>query len=133
MGNHIANDVIRLMLKKHIHISESKILMMGLTFKENCPDLRNTRVIDMVTELCNFGASVDVYDPWVDKSEAQKEYGVMPIETPENGHYDAIILAVAHESFSRMGADAVHKLGKEKHVLYDIKYLLNSNEVDGRL
>jgi UDP-N-acetyl-D-glucosamine/UDP-N-acetyl-D-galactosamine dehydrogenase len=133
MGNHIANDVIRLMLKKRINIIESKILMMGLTFKENCPDLRNTRIIDMLAELNDYGARVDVYDPWVDKIEAQKEYGILPIEKLENYHYDAIILAVSHSEFYTMGVDEIRKLGKENHILYDIKYIFKANEVDGRL
>ncbi len=133
MGNHIINDMIRLMLKKRIHISESKILIMGLTFKENCPDLRNTRVIDMIAELHGYGAVVDVYDPWADKSDAQKEYNINLIRSPENHQYDAILMAVAHQEFIQMGAAAIHKLGKTSHVLYDIKYLLSKNEVDGRL
>lgn len=133
MGSYVISEVIKLMLKKRIHFSEAKILILGLTFKENCPDLRNTRVIDMIEELDQYGVHIDVYDPWVDKNEAQKEYAIMPIESPEDGQYDAIILAVSHKEFVKMGADAIHKLGKENHVLYDIKYLLKANEVDGRL
>jgi len=133
MGAYVVSEVIKLMLKKRIHISEANILIMGLTFKENCPDLRNTRVVDMVEEFNEYGANLDVYDPWVDKAEAQKEYAITPIEAPEKGHYDAILLAVSHDEFVAMGADAIHALGKENHVVYDIKYLLKSNEVDGRL
>ena len=133
MGAYVVSEVVKLMLKKRIHIADAKILMMGLTFKENCPDLRNTRVIDMIEELDNYGANVDVYDPWVDKAEAHEEYGITPIDKPEPGQYDAIILAVSHNEFAQMGAEAIHKLGKENHVLYDIKYLLKTDEVDGRL
>jgi len=133
MGPYVVSEVIKLMLKKHIHVSESKILIMGLTFKENCPDLRNTRVVDMIEELDSYGISVDVYDPWVNKDEAIHEYAVHPIEKPETGTYDAIILAVSHHQFKEMGAENIHLLGKENHVLYDIKYLLNTDEVDGRL
>lgn len=106
---------------------------MGLTFKENCPDLRNTRVIDMIKEFADYGANVDIYDPWVDKEEAYEEYAISPIAQLEKGKYDAIVLAVSHKQFVEMGADAIHKLGKENHVLYDIKYILKANEVDGRL
>ncbi|WP_198265749.1 Vi polysaccharide biosynthesis UDP-N-acetylglucosamine C-6 dehydrogenase TviB [sulfur-oxidizing endosymbiont of Gigantopelta aegis] len=133
MGNHIVNDMIRLMLKKRIHISESKILIMGLTFKENCPDLRNTRVIDMIAELHTYGAIVDVYDPWADSQEADKEYQLKLINELKNEQYDAILLAVAHEEFATMGAEKIHQLGKASHVLYDIKHLLKKHEVDGRL
>jgi len=133
MGAYVVSEVIKLMLKKRIHISEGKILIMGLTFKENCPDLRNTRVVDMIAEFDEYGADIDVYDPWVDKVEAQKEYGITPIETLEEGQYDAILLAVSHDEFAKMGAADIHKLGKKNHVLYDIKYLLKANEVDGRL
>lgn len=133
MGSYVVSEVIKLMLKKRIHISDAKILIMGLTFKENCPDLRNTRVVDMVAELQEYGADTDVYDPWVDKEEAKKEYGFTPINSPGNNQYDAIILAVSHNEFANMGAETIHKLGKESHVLYDIKYLFKTDQVDGRL
>ncbi len=133
MGAYVVSEVIKLMLKKRIHISDARILIMGLTFKENCPDLRNTRVTDMISELEEYGANVDVYDPWVDKAEAQKEYDISPIEAPDSSHYDAILLAVSHDEFAKMGAEEIHKLGKENHVVYDIKYLLKADEVDGRL
>lgn len=133
MGAYVVSEVIKRMLKKRIHISKADILIMGLTFKENCPDLRNTRVVDMVAELDEYGANVQVYDPWVDKAEAQKEYGITPIGSLENGQYDAIILAVSHDEFVKMGAAVIHKLCKDNHVLFDIKYLLTADEVDGRL
>ena len=133
MGPYVVSEVIKLMLKKRIHISASNILIMGLTFKENCPDLRNTRVVDMISELQEYGANVEVYDPWVDKEEAYKEYQISPIEKLENGRYDGILLAVSHDEFKEMGAEKIHQLGKPDHVLYDIKYLLDSDRVDGRL
>jgi UDP-N-acetyl-D-galactosamine dehydrogenase len=121
------------MLQKRIHVNDSKILMMGLTFKENCPDLRNTRVTDMIEELSNFGAKVDVYDPWVDADEAQHEYGITPVKEPEKDSYDAIILAVGHEQFKKMSVKEIRAYGKEQHVLYDIKYIFSAEDVDGRL
>ncbi|MCK5649465.1 MAG: Vi polysaccharide biosynthesis UDP-N-acetylglucosamine C-6 dehydrogenase TviB [Gammaproteobacteria bacterium] len=133
MGPYVVSEVVKLMLKKRIHIAEANVLILGLTFKENCPDLRNTRVVDMVEELNQYGANIDVYDPWVDKTEAQHEYNITPIDAPKDGQYDAVILAVSHDEFKKMGAAAIHKLGKEKHVVYDIKYLLKADEVDGRL
>ncbi|MFK5892439.1 MAG: Vi polysaccharide biosynthesis UDP-N-acetylglucosamine C-6 dehydrogenase TviB [Pseudomonadota bacterium] len=133
MGAYVVSEVIKLMLKKQIDVSKSKILIMGLTFKENCPDLRNTRVVDMVNELMDYGIDIDVYDPWIDKAEAQYEYNINPIEKPQENNYDAIILAVSHHQFASLGAEKIHSLGKQKHVLYDIKYLLKADEVDGRL
>ena len=132
MGAYVVSQVIKLMLKNQINVSKAKILMMGLTFKENCPDLRNTRVVDMIDELKDYGIDIDVYDPWVDKAEAQSEYDISPIEQPRENNYDAIILAVSHHQFAAMGAPEIHRLGKEKHVLYDIKYLLKADEGDGR-
>ena len=133
MGNYIVSQVIKLMLKKRIHIAEAKILIMGLTFKENCPDIRNSRVIDIINEFKNYGSQVDVYDPWVDPQQTLHEYNITPIINPITNHYDAIILAVKHEQFIQMGAEAIRALGKEQHVLYDIKYLLPADQVDGRL
>ena len=133
MGNYIVSQVIKLMLKKRIHIAEAKILIMGLTFKENCPDIRNSRVIDIINEFENYGSQVDVYDPWVDPQQTLHEYNITPIANPLANHYDAIILAVKHAQFIKMGAETIRALGKEQHVLYDIKYLLPANQVDGRL
>jgi UDP-N-acetyl-D-galactosamine dehydrogenase len=106
---------------------------MGLTFKENCPDLRNTRVIDMVDELTEYGSNVDVYDPWVDKQEAKHEYGLDLINNIDNNKYDAIILAVGHDQFKQLGAETIHQYGKDEHVVYDLKYILPPDHVDGRL
>jgi len=136
MGNYVADQVTKLMTKKRIHVVDSEILIMGLTFKENCPDLRNTRVVDLITEFESFNCHVDIYDPWVDADEAQQEYGITPItancQLPA-AHYDAVILAVAHDEFKALGAEQIHSYGKEQHVLYDIKYLLDADDVDGRL
>ena len=133
MGNYVADQVTKLMTKKHIHVVDANILIMGLTFKENCPDLRNTRVVDLMAKFNSFNCHVDVYDPWVDKKEAEEEYGISPIEAPQQGVYDAVILAVAHDQFKELGADKLRSFGKEQHILYDIKYILNANQVDGRL
>jgi len=133
MGSYVAEQISNLMTRKRIHVVDANILIMGLTFKENCPDLRNTRVVDLVEEFKNFNCNVDVYDPWVDREEAQHEYGINPIEKPIEGKYDAIVLAVSHNEFKEMGESALRQLGRENHVLYDIKYILKTDEVDGRL
>ena len=133
MGSYVAESVIKLMMKKRIHVVDAKILIMGLAFKEDCPDLRNTRVVDIIAELDSFHADIDVYDPWVDNDEAQKEYGITMVDEPANSTYDAIILCVGHSEFREMGATDINALGKDNHVLYDVKYVLNKNDVDGRL
>jgi len=133
MGSYVADQVSKLMTKKRIHVVDANILIMGLTFKENCPDLRNTRVVDLVEEFEGFNCNVDVYDPWVDKDEAVHEYNIKPIDSPEQGKYDAILLAVAHDEFKELSLEQIKSFGRDRHVLYDIKYLLNANEVDGRL
>jgi UDP-N-acetyl-D-galactosamine dehydrogenase len=133
MALYVAERVAHLMIQKRIHVKGSRILMMGLTFKENCPDLRNSKVADVIKELTKYGAKVDVYDPWVDSSEAQHEYGIKPVRKPSKGAYDAIVLAVAHKEFRDIGVDAIRSFGKKPHVLYDIKYVYEAEEVDGRL
>ena len=133
MSSYIADQVSKLMTKKRIHIVDANILIMGLTFKENCPDIRNTRVVDLVQEFENFNCNVDIYDPWVDKNESVREYDIKPIEKLVEGKYDAILLAVAHDEFKVLKAEQIKAFGKDNHVLYDIKYLLDANEVDGRL
>lgn len=133
MGGFIAGQVIQKMTKNRTHVVDSKILMMGLTFKENCPDLRNTRVTDIIEALESYNANVDVYDPWVNAQEALDEYGVKIIDEPAAGEYDAIILAVAHEQFVAMGVDKLRAFGKPGAILYDVKALLPKDQVDGRL
>jgi len=133
MGPYVVDQVSKLMTKKRIHIVNANVLIMGLAFKENCPDLRNTRVIDLVGGFEGFNCNVDVYDPWVDKDEAVHEYGIKSINKPIEGKYDAILLAVAHDEFKELTLEQIKAFGKNNHVLYDIKYLLKANEVDGRL
>ena len=133
MGKYVANEIINLMTKKRIQVVDSNILVMGLTFKEDCPDIRNTRVVDVVQELSGFHCNIDVYDPWIDKEESIREYGITPVEQPEPGKYDAVIIAVAHHQFKSMGITAIRALCKKNHVLYDIKYILPAEKVDGRL
>lgn len=133
MGAYVVAQLVKVMTKRRIQVEGAKVLVMGLTFKENCPDLRNTRVANLVAELKEYNCEVDVYDPWVSVAEAQREYCITPIENPVNGSYDAIILAVAHQQFKRMGATAIRALAKPTGVLYDLKYLLATEESDLRL
>lgn len=133
MGPYVAESVVKLMTRNKIHAVDSKILILGFTFKENCPDVRNTRVIDIVQELANYHASVDVYDPWVDFEEAREEYGITPISELNEGAYDAIIVSVAHKEFVAMGVDKIRTLGKQKHILFDVKHIFPKQDVDARL
>ena len=134
MGHFVVSEVVKLMASKKVNIVDSKILMLGLTFKENCPDLRNTRIVEMIDELTKtYNAKVDVFDPWVDKQEAQVVYNLNLIDQPAAGQYDAMIVAVSHDQFKELGIEGVKALGKDNHVLYDIKYLFPSDGVDGRL
>ncbi|KXJ49255.1 MAG: Vi polysaccharide biosynthesis protein VipA/TviB [Colwellia sp. Phe_37] len=134
MGHFVVSEVVKLMASKKVNIVDSKILMLGLTFKENCPDLRNTRIVEMIDELTKtYNAKVDVFDPWVDKQEAQVVYNLNLIDQPAAGQYDAMIVAVSHDQFKELGIEGVKALGKDNHVVYDIKYLFPSDGVDGRL
>jgi UDP-N-acetyl-D-galactosamine dehydrogenase len=133
MAIYVAERIAQLMIKKRIHVKGSRILMMGLTFKENCPDLRNSKVADVVAELKKYGAKIDVFDPWIDAEECEHEYGIKPIRAPKKGTYDAVVLAVAHKQFKEMGINEVRSFAKKPHVLYDIKYVFGADEVDGRL
>jgi UDP-N-acetyl-D-glucosamine/UDP-N-acetyl-D-galactosamine dehydrogenase len=133
MGAYVVSQLVKAMLKRRIQIDGSRVLVMGLTFKENCPDLRNSRVVDIVRELCDYNVLTDVFDPWVDVEEARRECGVTPITEPQPGRYDAIVLAVAHDQFRAMGAKSIRSLGKEEHVLYDVKYVLCREDADIRL
>ena len=133
MGSYVVDQVSKLMIKKRIHIVDANVLIMGLTFKENCPDLRNSRVVDLVTEFEEYNCHVDVYDPWVDKIEAQKECGIKLIDKPDIGKYDSIVLAVSHGQFKELTLEELRSYGKESHILYDIKYLLKASQSDGRL
>jgi UDP-N-acetyl-D-galactosamine dehydrogenase len=133
MGIYVAQRVAQLMIRKRIQVSDSRILVLGLAFKENCPDVRNTRVVDVVRELLAYGARVDVHDPWVDASAAEHEYGFRPIARPRPGAYDAVVLAVAHREFRDMGVDKVRKFGRRRCVVFDIKHVFAAEQVDGRL
>jgi UDP-N-acetyl-D-glucosamine/UDP-N-acetyl-D-galactosamine dehydrogenase len=133
MAIYVAERVAQLMIKKRLHVMGSRILIMGLTFKENCPDIRNSKVADVVRELQKYGAQVDVYDPWVDANKAEHEYSLRPIRRPKPKHYDAIVMAVAHKEFREMGIENVRSFAKREHVLFDIKYVFDADAVDGRL
>ncbi len=133
MGLYVASEVSKLMDKKNIPIANANVLIMGLTFKENCPDHRNTRVIDLINVFKSFDCKVDVYDPCVNKDQAVDEYSIQLIDKPKKNNYDAIVLAVGHDEFKTLTENQIRAFGKENHVLYDIKYLLKSNESDGRL
>jgi UDP-N-acetyl-D-galactosamine dehydrogenase len=133
MGAYVVSQLVKGMLKKRIHVEGARVLIMGLTFKENCPDLRNTKVIDIVRELAEYDIAVDVYDPWVSVEEAQHEYGITPIAQPQPGSYDGIVLAVAHQQFAAMSEQDYRQLGKAQHVLYDLKYVLPEGQSDLRL
>lgn len=133
MGHFVVSQLIKAMIKKRIHIEGAKVLVMGLTFKENCPDLRNTRVIDIINELKDYDIHVDVYDPWVSVDEAQHEHGITPIQSLNPETYDSIVLAVAHEQFRQLGSEGIKALCKNPHVIYDLKCLLEQNKADLRL
>ena len=133
MGPYVAGELVKALLRKRIHLHGSRVLVMGLTFKENCPDLRNSRVVDMIAELRDYGIEVDVFDPWVDVAEAEREYNITPIGHPEPNAYDGIVLAVAHQEFREMALSEIRKLGRENHVLYDLKYALPAHQSDLRL
>ncbi len=133
MGQYLAQRIIRLMAKRRLSIVDANVLILGFSFKENCPDLRNTRVVDIVNELEVYNANVSIYDPWVSLAEAKHEYGIELISKLESGYYDTIIIAVAHNNFKEMGIDKIRALGKPNAVVFDAKYLFNAKETDGRL
>ncbi|BDU21868.1 Vi polysaccharide biosynthesis UDP-N-acetylglucosamine C-6 dehydrogenase TviB [Dyella sp. GSA-30] len=133
MGPYIASEVIRLMVRKGINPVQARILILGLAFKENCPDLRNTRVVDIVHALRAYNAAVDIHDPWVSAAEAEHEYAITPVAEPASGGYDAVIVAVGHRQFVAMGAEGVRRFGKPSSIVYDVKYVLPRDAVDGRL
>jgi UDP-N-acetyl-D-galactosamine dehydrogenase len=133
MSLYVAGEVVKLMTSKRIHVKGGRILVLGLTFKENCPDLRNSKVIDIIRELEKYGAKVDVFDPWIDAREARNEYGIRPVKSLGGTRYDAAVLAVAHDQFKEMGIQAIRRLLKRTSVVYDIKHLFGRDETDGRL
>jgi UDP-N-acetyl-D-galactosamine dehydrogenase len=133
MGAYVVSQLVKSMTKRRLQVDGARILVMGLAFKENCPDLRNTRVVDIVKELEDYNCQVDVYDPWVSAEEALHEYGISTIPKPSPSTYDAVIVAVAHNQFREMGADTIRALGAPGHVLYDLKYLFPVQDSDLRL
>ena len=133
MGAYVADQVSKLMYKNKIHVGDANVLIMGFAFKENCTDHRNTRVVDLFNQFKSFNCNVDIYDPWIDKDHAYKEHNIKLIDEPKNDYYDAIIIAVAHDKFKALSEKQIRAYGKDKHILYDIKYLLKSSESDGRL
>ena len=133
MGTWCAARLVKAMLASGRDVAAARILVLGLTFKENCPDLRNTRVVDVVSELQDYGVQVDVYDPWTNADEARHEYGLDLVKAPQDGNYDGIVLAVAHQEFTEMGLPQIRKLGREEHVLYDLKYVFPADQSDLRL
>jgi UDP-N-acetyl-D-galactosamine dehydrogenase len=133
MSSYVALQLIKAMIKKSIQIEDARVLIMGLAFKENCPDLRNTRVVDVIHELTDYNLQIDVYDPWVNAAEAEHEYGIGLISDPDDGAYDAVLVAVAHEQFKALGSAGIRAFGKASSVIYDLKYLLPASAVDLRL
>jgi UDP-N-acetyl-D-galactosamine dehydrogenase len=133
MGAYVAETVVKLMTQRRVHVVGSRVLVMGLTFKENCPDIRNTRVVDVIAEFGNYNAAVDVYDPWASPEETKREYGIDLVRAPSAGEYDAVILAVAHDQFRAMGVEKVRAFCKPEGLLFDVKYLFPSDQVDARL
>ena len=133
MGQYVAGQFVKLLLKKHCTVSQVRVLILGLTFKENCPDLRNTKVIDIISELAEYGIEADVYDPWVKAEDAWHEYQVKTIAAPENGRYQGVIIAVAHDQFRALTTADIRAYCTENSVIYDVKNILPKNEVDGRL
>jgi len=133
MGEYVVTQLVKTMIKKRIQVEGAKVLVLGLSFKENCPDVRNTKVIDIVHELQAYNIEIDVHDPWIDANEAKREYSITPIAQLITHQYDGIILAVAHEQFVAMGIESIRALGKDNHVLYDLKYLFTKEDADIRL
>ena len=133
MGQYVVQQVSKLMSEKRINTVDANILLLGFTFKENCPDIRNTQVIDLVKGFENLHCNVDVFDPWIDSTEVRSAYNIDIIDQPEVGKYDAVVLAVAHDEFKKLSVTEIKSYGKSEHVLYDIKYILQEHEVDGRL
>ncbi|MBA6296955.1 Vi polysaccharide biosynthesis UDP-N-acetylglucosamine C-6 dehydrogenase TviB [Colwellia sp. MB02u-9] len=133
MAAYVVSQLVKKMLKKRIQVEGANVLVMGLTFKENCPDLRNTKIVDIISELKEYNINTDVLDPWCSSAQAEEEYNLKLIDRPKEAHYDAVILAVSHAEFKALGAEKIKALGKENHVIYDLKYILPKDQVDLRL
>jgi UDP-N-acetyl-D-galactosamine dehydrogenase len=133
MGEYVATQLVKKLSSEKIHIDEAKVLILGITFKGDCPDVRNTKIVDIIKELKDFNMSVDVHDTWANPDEVEHEYGITLTQLPKLAHYDAVMLAVDHDEFKQMGEQKLRAFGKEKHVLYDVKHVLALNESDIRL
>ena len=133
MGSYIAERVVKMLTRRKVHVADAKILVLGLAFKENCPDLRNSKIIDVIRELDSYHANIDVYDPWVDPTEAKQEYAIDLIDTLNPGTYAAVILGVAHNQFLEMGGQKIRDLCSNNGVVFDVKSVLDEAIVDGRL
>ncbi|MAY60547.1 MAG: Vi polysaccharide biosynthesis UDP-N-acetylglucosamine C-6 dehydrogenase TviB [Pseudoalteromonas sp.] len=133
MGEYVATQLVKKLSSQKIHVDEAKVLVLGFTFKGDCPDVRNTKIIDIVNELKDFNMSVDVYDDWANPSEVEHEYGLSLVSELKENHYDGIVLAVDHSEFKEMGSDSIRKFGKQKHVLYDVKHVFGTKDSDIRL
>ena len=133
MGAYVVERVVKLMTQRRIHVAQAKVLILGLTFKENCPDIRNTRVTDIIEELHSYNADIEVFDPWADPEETKRELGIDLVEKLEKNRYDAIILSVAHREFKEMGGDAIRALGKKDTIVFDVKYILDHTSADAYL
>lgn len=133
MSTYVVSQIVKGMIKRRIHVEGSKALIMGLSFKENCPDLRNTKVANVIRELVDYNIDVDVYDPWVSSEDASREYNISPINDPMKAAYDVIVIAVAHQQFKDMGIQVIRGFGKDTHIIYDMKYLFPAEETDLRL
>lgn len=133
MGQYTATQLVKAVSKRKIHVDEGRVLVLGFTFKGDCPDVRNTKIVDMIKELRSFNMNVDVYDHWADPQEVKHEYGIELISELKDGYYDAIVLAVDHSDYKNWGEEKIRKLGKDNHVLYDVKYVLPYGQSDLRL
>lgn len=133
MAKYVVSQLVKAMIRRNIQVSASRVLVLGLTFKENCPDIRNTKVVDIIAELKEYGMVPDVFDPWVDAQEAKAEYGLELVKQPAHHSYDAVIVAVAHGQFKQLGAEGIRSFGKAEHLVYDLKYLLPKEGSDLRL
>ncbi|MDN3408137.1 MULTISPECIES: Vi polysaccharide biosynthesis UDP-N-acetylglucosamine C-6 dehydrogenase TviB [unclassified Pseudoalteromonas] len=133
MGEYVATQLVKKLSSQKIHVDEAKVLVLGFTFKGDCPDVRNTKIIDIVNELKDFNMSVDVYDDWANPAEVEHEYGLSLVSELKENHYDGIVLAVDHSEFKEMGSDSIRKFGKQKHVLYDVKHVFGTKDSDIRL
>lgn len=133
MGAYVAGQMVKVMLRWRIQVNGARVLVLGLAFKENCPYLHNTKVIDIIAELNEYGIRVDVYDPWIDSREAEREYSLRPVSLAPQSRYDGVILAVAHREFDDLGPEGVRAFGRPEHVLYDLKHILPLDASDLRL